>query len=61
MEASELEREERKEEGPKEKEWELLGMNSGRYGDGRRRKEGKEEEDDRSKKWRRRRGRSILS
>ena len=35
---SELERKQRKEEGPKEEEGELLGMNSARYSDGEEKK-----------------------
>ena len=43
IEVSELERKERKEEGPKLKErWRVLEVNSRKYG-GRRRKEGRKE------------------
>ena len=47
---NELERKQRKEEGPKEEERELLGMNSAKYGDGEEEKKKEEEEEVRRQK-----------
>ena len=48
LEVNELRRKGRKDKGPKEEEWELLGMNSGRYGDEDEEKGEEEGEDGRS-------------